>query len=109
MYSDTFHPSNRNNQMFALIDKADKNTNRAYMLFGIDMIDKVKEYFPDKDIIEVSSVDTAAFIIGIGHISTVSITPKNAVKHYHIIQDFPPEISTEKAYVLINKSSTNIH
>ena len=105
MYSDTFHPSNRNNQMFALIDKADKNTNRAYMLFGIDMIDKVKECFPDKDIIKASEANKS-IIRGIEAFTiTAQVDPYN---DYHFIRTTPVGMSTEEAYLLINKSSTNI-
>ncbi len=97
LYVDQMQPSIRNNEMFALIDK---NTNRAYMLFGSDMIEEIKEKFPDKDIMEVSE---AMPTIIKGKIQAFTMTQKvMPYNDYHFIRTTPVGMSTEEAYELIS-------
>lgn len=97
LYVDQMQPSIRNNEMFALIDK---NTNRAYMFFGSDMIEEIKEKFPDKDIMEVSE---AMPTIIKGKIQAFTMTQKvMPYNDYHFIRTTPVGMSTEEAYELIS-------
>ena len=97
LYVDQMQPSIRNNEMFALIDK---NTNRAYMFFGSDMIEEIKEKFPDKDIMEVSE---AMPTIIKGKIQAFTMTQKvMPYNDYHFIRSTPVGMSTEEAYELIS-------
>ena len=92
----------QSSNLFALVDKY---SNRAVMLFDSGMKGWVEKNLSSMEIIEVSSISPSTFSTDAGHISTVSITPKGAVKlndDYHIIQNFPPEISLEEAYELIS-------
>lgn len=97
LYVDQMQLSIRNNEMFALIDK---NTNRAYMFFGSDMIEEIKEKFPDKDIMEVSE---AMPTIIKGKIQAFTMTQKvMPYNDYHFIRTTPVGMSTEEAYELIS-------
>ena len=102
LYVDQMQPSIRNNEMFALIDK---NTNRAYMFFGSDMIEEIKEKFPDKDIIYcgLRQVSEAMPTIIKGKIQAFTMTQKvMPYNDYHFIRTTPVGMSTEEAYELIS-------